>query len=99
VNQKTPKALAQFSVILVVVGIIIGDPLAGFFFFALAGILAALALAFGAKRVRLFALIFLVLIIGYAVWQYPEARRHLDQYRERAHGQQSIPPAGQLQTP
>ena len=49
-NQKTPKALAQFSVILVVTGIVVGDPLAGFFFLTLAGIVTALTLAFGTQE-------------------------------------------------
>jgi len=95
-NPKTPKALAQFSLILVVVGIIVGDPLAGFFFFSLAGILTALALAFGSTKVRVIALVVLVTIIALAVWKYPDARRHLDQYRERAHAdrQSSAAPTG-----
>jgi membrane protein implicated in regulation of membrane protease activity len=84
-NPKTPKALAQFSVILVVVGIVVGDPLAGFFFFTLAGVVAALSLAFGPTKVRLIALLLLAMIIALAVWKYPDARKHLDRYRERAH--------------
>ena len=90
-DPRTPKAFAQFSVILFVVAIFVGDPLAGFFFFIVAGILNALALVFGTKRVRLFALIWpkghlrflLIIIIVLAMWQYPDARRHFELYRER----------------
>jgi hypothetical protein len=88
-NPGTAKALAQFSVILVFVGIIVGDPLAGFFFFMVAVIFNALALAFGTKRVRLFALILLVFIIALALWQYPDARRHFERYRDRVHADRS----------
>ena len=107
-NPKTPKALAQFSVILVVAGIVVGDPLAGFFFLTLAGILTASALAFGSTKVRLIALIWpkghlrlLAHIIALAVWKLPDARRHLEQYRERAHAdrQSTTQPAGQPQAP
>jgi hypothetical protein len=47
--------------------------------------LTALALAFGSKKVRIFGLILLVLIVALAVWKYPDARRHLEQYRELVH--------------
>ena len=105
-NPKTSKALAQFSVILMVVGIVVGDPLAGFFFFTLAGILTALSLAFGTTRVRLVALIWpkghlrlLAMIIALALWKYPDARKHLDRYRERAHAhrQGTTAPSGAQQ--
>jgi hypothetical protein len=87
-DARSAKAFAQFSLLLVVVGMLVGDPLAAFFFFIVAGILNVLALALGTKRVRLFALIFLVIIIVLAVWQYPAARRHFERYRDRVHANQ-----------
>jgi len=48
-NQKTPRALVQFSAILLVLGVVIMDPLAGLFILVLAGILAANALVFGSQ--------------------------------------------------
>ena len=56
-NQKTPRALVQFSAILLVLGVVIMDPLAGLFILVLAGILAAIALAFGSQGVRIFAIL------------------------------------------
>jgi len=84
-NPKTPRALVQFSAILVVVGIVIMDPLAGLSILVLAGILAAIALAFGSKRVRLVALLLLVIITAFSISMYPDARRHFERYRSRAH--------------
>jgi membrane protein implicated in regulation of membrane protease activity len=91
-NPKTPRALVEFSAILLVVGLIIMDPLADLLFLVLSGILTAIALAFGSKRVRLIALILLAIIFSLAVWKYPDARLHLQRYRERAHKQQTTVP-------
>ncbi|OGP52979.1 MAG: hypothetical protein A2Y65_05395 [Deltaproteobacteria bacterium RBG_13_52_11] len=68
------------------------DPLAGLSFLVFAGILTAIALAFGSKRVRLAALILLIIIISLAIWKFPDARLHLQRYRERAHKQSTIVP-------
>jgi hypothetical protein len=91
-NPKTPRALVQFSVILVVVGLVIMDPLAGFSFLVLAGVFTVVALAFGTKGLRLVALILLAIIIALAVWKFPDARLHLERYRERAHKQPTTAP-------
>jgi membrane protein implicated in regulation of membrane protease activity len=82
-NPKTPRALVQFAAILAVVGIVIMDPLAGLSILVLAGILAVIALAFGSRRVRLVALLILLIIAAFSVWKYPDARRHLERYRNR----------------
>ena len=89
-NPKTPRALVQFAAILVVLGIVIMDPLAGLSILVLAGILAVIALAFGSKRVRLVALLWpkghlrlLLIIAAFPIWKYPDARRHLERYRNR----------------
>jgi len=84
-NQKTPRALVQFAAILVVLGVVIMDPLAGLFILVLAGILTAIALAFGSKRVRIVAILLLLIIAAFSIWKYPDARRHLERYRSRAH--------------
>jgi len=91
-NQKTPRALVQFAAILVVLGVVIMDPLAGLFILVLAGILAAIALALGSKRVRLVALLWpkghlrlLIIITAFSISMYPDARRHFERYRSRAH--------------
>jgi hypothetical protein len=90
-NPKTPRALAQFAAILVVVGIVIMDPLAGLSILVLAGILAAIAFAFGSQRVRIFAILWpkshlrrlLLIITAFSIWKYPDARSHLERYRDR----------------
>ena len=91
-NQKTSRALVQFSAILLVSGVVIMDPLAGLFILVLAGILAAMALAFGSQGVRIFAILWpkghlrrlLLIIAAFSIWKYPDARRHLERYRTRA---------------
>lgn len=93
-KPKTPRAFVEFAVILVVVGLIIMDPLAGFSIMVLAGIFAALALAFGSKWVRLVALILLAIILALAVSKFPDARLHLQHYREHAPKQPAIAPHG-----
>ncbi len=77
----------QFAAILVVVGLIVMDPLAGFLLLALAGVFTAIVLAFGSRRLRLVAVILLAIITLLAVGQYPDARLHLQRYREQAHKQ------------
>jgi c-di-AMP phosphodiesterase-like protein len=83
-NPKTPRALVQFSAILVVLGIAVIDPLAGLLLMVLAGILSVIALIFGSKKLRLIAIFLLAIIISFAIWKLPEARQHLQRYRERA---------------
>jgi di/tricarboxylate transporter len=98
-KPKTPRALAEFAVILVIVGLIITDPLAGFSILVLAGIITALALAFGSKIMRLAALILLVIILALAIWKFPDARLHLQRYREHAPKQPAITPHGHKEQP
>jgi predicted lipid-binding transport protein (Tim44 family) len=83
-NPKTPRTLAQFAAILVVLGIAVMDPLGGLALMVLAGILSIIAIIFGTKKVRLITIILLAIIISFAIWKFPEARQHLKQYRERA---------------
>ena len=83
-NPKTPRTLVQFSAILVVLGIVVMDPLAGLALMVLAGILSIISIIFGTKKVRVFAIIVLAIVISFAVWKLPEARQHLQRYRERA---------------
>jgi len=85
-NPKTPRALVQFSAILVVLGIAVMDPLAGLSLMVLAGIFTIISIVFGSKRVRVIAIILLAIIISFALWKAPEARQHLKRYRERAPG-------------
>ena len=83
-NPKTPRTLVQFSAILVVLGIAVMDPLAGFALMVLAGILSIISIIFGTKKVRVIAIILLAIVISFAIWKLPEAQQHLQRYRERA---------------
>jgi len=83
-NPKTPRTLAQFSAILVVLGIVVMDPLAGLSLMVLAGILSIISIIFGTTRVRVIAIILVAIVISFAIWKLPEAREHLKRYRERA---------------
>jgi hypothetical protein len=83
----------------VVVGLLITDPLAGFSLLVLAGVFTAFALAFGSKIMRLAALILLAIILALAIWKFPDARLHLQRYREHAPKQPSISPHGHNEQP
>ena len=83
-DPKTPRALAQFSAIILVLGIAVMDPLAGILLMVLAGILSVISLIFGSRNVRLIAIILLAIVISFGIWKFPEARQHLKRYRERA---------------
>jgi hypothetical protein len=83
-NPKTPRTLVQFSAILVVLGIVVMDPLAGFALMVLAGILSIISIIFGTRNVRIIAIILLAIVISFAIWKLPEARQHLQRYRDRA---------------
>ena len=83
-NPKTPRTLVQFSAILVVLGIAVMDPLAGLALMVLAGILSIISIIFGTKKVRIIAIILLAIVISFAIWKFPEARQHLQRYRDRA---------------
>jgi hypothetical protein len=83
-NPKTPRTLVQFSAILVVLGIVVMDPLAGLALMVLAGILSVISIIFGSRNVRIIAIILLAIVISFAVWKFPEARQHLQRYRDRA---------------
>jgi hypothetical protein len=85
-NPKTPRTLVQFSAILVVLGIVVMDPLAGIALMVLAGILSIISIIFGTKKVRIIAVILLAIVISVAIWKFPEARQHLQRYRDRAPG-------------
>ena len=60
------------------------DPLAGIALMALAGILSIISIIFGSRNVRITGIIVLAIVISFAVWKLPEARQHLQRYRERA---------------
>jgi hypothetical protein len=83
-NPKTPRTLVQFSAILVVLGIAVMDPLAGLSLMVLAGILSIISIIFGSRNVRITGIIVLAIVISFAIWKFPEARQHLQRYRDRA---------------
>jgi hypothetical protein len=83
-NPKTPRTLVQVAAILVVLGIAVMDPLAGLALMVLAGILSIITLIFGSAKLRVIAIFLLAIVIAFAVWKVPEARKHFKRYRDRA---------------
>ena len=77
-----PKVLIGLSV-LVLIGGMVRDPLAGFICFVLAGILAFLAALYGTRRLRYIAFLLLIIIIALAVSKFPEAGHHLRVYKSK----------------
>jgi hypothetical protein len=71
------------SVIFVLIGGTVIDPLAGFACFVLAGILVLLAVLYGTRRLRYVALVLLIIFIALAVLKFPEASHHLKVYKSK----------------
>jgi hypothetical protein len=97
-SPKTSRALVRFAAIITTAGIVIMDPLVGLFILVLAGILAAIALACGSKKARIFAILWprghlrrlLLIIAAFPMWKYPDAQRQLERHRGRTRaGRQS----------
>ncbi len=88
-SKRAPvsKGLLLVSVLLVPLGVVVIDPLAGLFFLALAGILTSVAAFFSSEGTRPLAFILLAVVIFFSVVRFPEARRHFESVREHAQEQ------------
>jgi membrane protein implicated in regulation of membrane protease activity len=71
---RSANALAWFSAILLVVGLLVLSPSAGFLLMILAAACALLPLAFGARAARVVSLVLLIAASVLAVKFYPEFR-------------------------
>ncbi len=81
-RQKSARVLLVLSIILILAGVIVIDPIAGLSAMILAGVLSSIAAALGAKGVRYTGLVLLAVAASTAVWRYPEAKRFYESYRQ-----------------
>lgn len=82
-KQQSARTLLWFSAILLVLGVLIADPTAGFAVFALAALVALGGIALGGKRLKLIGLLALAVSVGLAVAYWPAAKSHQAKYQER----------------
>lgn len=82
-KRQSGRALLWFSAILLVVGAVVGDPMAGFGVFVMAGLAALGAIALGDKRLKLIGLLVLAMSVGLAAAYWPAAKSHQAKYQER----------------
>ena len=88
----SPKDLLLISVLVLVGGVIVLNPIAGLFFLVLGGILTSVAAFFSSEGTRVLAFLLLAVAIFFSVMRFPEARRHFESVRERARKQSTNVP-------
>jgi hypothetical protein len=84
IKQQSARALLWFSVILLVVGAVVGDPAAGFAFIVLAGLGTLSTIALGDRKLKLIGLLALAVSAWMAAGYWPAAKTHMAKYQERA---------------
>jgi membrane protein implicated in regulation of membrane protease activity len=83
-QDKNKKGLIALSVLLILAGGMITDPFAGLICFALAGIISLVAVLTATKWVRYVALFLLVVAAILIISQFPQARNHYQNYRDKS---------------
>ena len=81
---RSANAFAGLSAILVVVGLLVLSPSAGFLLMVVAAVCALLPLALGAKATRVVGLVLLIAASGLALKFYPDFRNEQRGVAERA---------------
>lgn len=82
-NVKSASSLVWASVVLIVIGLIVMSPAGQFVCMILAVVAAAIPAVFGHNRIRLAAIISLVIALLLSSVIYPEFKRHMDRYMQR----------------
>jgi len=83
-QDKNKSFLIALSVLLILAGGMITDPFAGLICFALAGIISLAAVLTAAGWVRYTALFLLVFAGILIISQFPQARDHYQNYRDKS---------------
>ena len=82
------------SLVLLLVGGMVGSPAAGVTGAVLAALCAIAPVVFGTKGVRVAGVLLLLASVGLAVALLPAVKGHMDGYRNRAHRAQESVPTG-----
>jgi len=86
-----PKVLVGLAMLLVFMGGMVMDPLAGFICFVLSGILSLIGVLKGTWRIRFFTIFLLIIILILAISKFPEGIHHLGVYKSKAVNQEKYP--------
>jgi uncharacterized membrane protein len=78
------KVLIMLSILLILVGGMITDPFAGLVCFTLAGIISLVTVLMAAKWVKYVALFLLAAVVLLMISQFPQARDHYLEYRDKS---------------
>jgi membrane protein implicated in regulation of membrane protease activity len=83
-QDKNKSFLIALSVLLILAGGMITDPFAGLVCFALAGLISLVAILMATKWVRYVALLLLIVVVILIISQFPQARDHYQNYRDKS---------------
>jgi len=83
-NPRSARTLLWVSAALLVAGSVVGAPEAGVAALAMAALCALAPAVAGKGKTRVAAAVLLVVALGLAFLKYPEAKRQMERYRERA---------------
>lgn len=83
-NQKTVKTAGQFSVIVLILGLLVMSPPFRFSLFVLAAFCAAIPSVFTSGKWRGAGIVIVIAALALAAVEYPAASSHMQHYRQRA---------------
>jgi len=79
-KNASASSLTWFAGILLFIGLLIMSPSGSFFAYVLAALFAVAPAIFGTKKIRIFAIILLLVSIFLAVNKYPQFKSESDKY-------------------
>jgi len=83
IKNTSANALTWFAAILIFIGMLLMSPAGSFLVYVLAALFAMAPVIFGTKKIRIFAIILLLVSIFLAVNKYPEFKSESDKYSRR----------------
>jgi len=88
-NPKSVKTFVWAAVICILLGMAVMSPASSLFLYSVAAIFAVIPAIFGAKRMRIAAIVILALSIALLAMTYPKFDIEMTKYRDRAHKKSS----------
>jgi membrane protein implicated in regulation of membrane protease activity len=85
-NERSVRALLWSSGIVMLVGGMVMSPSASLLAFGLAAVLALLAVVFGRRKLRLVAVVLMLVSLLLVVQEYPKANQDFSSYRQHVSG-------------
>jgi len=86
-NKKSISTLVWSSAILLVIGVVSLNPALSFGLSALSVVAAAIAAVLSRNQLRILSIVIMVVAIANAVVAFPEAKKHLENYRKHTASQ------------